>query len=122
MFNLTRREQLIALILIGGIIVGGVVLWLRRDPAPPTPKPLEYEINLSEVDRENRRAKIDKDNEDTENERELIDVNKADEEELQIVPGIGPKTAVLIIERREEKGPFKNINELIEIYGIGEKK
>jgi comEA protein len=122
MFNLTRQEQLIALILIAGIIIGGVVLWIRRDPAPPTPEPLEYEINLSEVNRENRNSGIEEDNGDGGVERSLIDLNTANEEELQIVPGIGPKTAETIIKYRETFGPFGDIDELIEVPGIGEKK
>ena len=111
MFDLTRREQLIALILIGGIIVGGIVLWLRRDPAPPVPEPLDYEINLAEADRGDREIGP-----------VLIDVNTAGKDELMEVPGIGPETADMILERRETKGPFEDIDELTEIYGIGEKK
>ncbi len=122
MFNLTRQEQLIALILIGGIIVGSVVLWIRRDPAPPTPESLEYEINLSEVDREDGATKGGGDDEATENDGRLIDVNTADITELQKVPGIGPKTAETIIKYREAFGPFGDIDELVEVPGIGEKK
>jgi competence protein ComEA len=109
MFYLTRQEQLIALILIGGIIVGGIVIWLRRDPAPPVPEPLDYEINLSEIDRE-------------EISPALIDVNTAREEELMEVPGIGPKTAETIVKYRETIGPFEHIDELTKVPGIGEKK
>lgn len=117
MLNLTRQEQLIALILIGGIIIGGVVLWIRREPAPPIPEPLEFEFDLSEVERDppNHSA-------NTLDGTELIDLNTANSDELQRVPGIGPKTAELIIERRETEGPFKDLDELTEIYGIGEKK
>ena len=52
----------------------------------------------------------------------MIDVNTASTEELEVVPGIGPKTAETIIKYRDAFGPFENINELIEVPGIGEKK
>lgn len=127
MFDLTRQEQLIALILIGGIIIGGVVLWIRRDPAPPTPEPLEYEVNLSDGEHGRKGNTLvepeHSDESDSETPgSELIDVNTASTEELEVVPGIGPKTAETIIKYREAFGPFENINELIEVPGIGEKK
>jgi len=44
-----------------------------------------------------------------------VDINKADIEELEKIPYIGEKTAIKIIERREELGYYKNINELSDI-------
>ena len=49
-----------------------------------------------------------------------VNINTASKEELLKLKGIGPKKAEAIIKRRDKK-PFKNINELIEIKGIGEK-
>ena len=37
------------------------------------------------------------------------------------MPGIGPVKAQRIIDRRSEIGKFNNVNELIEVKGIGEK-
>ncbi|GGE74697.1 helix-hairpin-helix domain-containing protein [Priestia taiwanensis] len=50
-----------------------------------------------------------------------ISINKATSEELQQIPGIGPTRAETIINYREENGPFKKIEDLLEISGIGEK-
>ncbi len=50
-----------------------------------------------------------------------LDVNSATQEELQSIPGIGPKLANAIVERRKIKR-FSDINELLEIKGIGQKK
>ncbi|MCR4711023.1 MAG: ComEA family DNA-binding protein [Clostridia bacterium] len=51
----------------------------------------------------------------------LIDLNTATSEELQRIPGIGPVTAEKILKYREENGPFTDLEELLEISGIGEK-
>jgi len=37
-------------------------------------------------------------------------------------PGIGPTLAARIVEYRQTKGPFKTIEEIKNVSGIGEKK
>ncbi len=51
-------------------------------------------------------------------ENKLIDINKASVEELCTIPGIGESRAKAIIEYRESKGGFSDIEELKEISGI----
>jgi len=50
-----------------------------------------------------------------------INLNEATLEELQTLEGIGESKAKAIIAYREEKGKFNNIEELLEVSGIGEK-
>lgn len=50
-----------------------------------------------------------------------VNLNGADEAELQTLPGIGPSKAAAIIEHRDTNGPFKDIEDLKLISGIGEK-
>jgi competence protein ComEA len=50
-----------------------------------------------------------------------VNLNSATAAELQTLPGIGEKTALRIIEYRQKKGPFKKIEELMNVQGIGEK-
>ena len=50
-----------------------------------------------------------------------IDVNRADSKTLEKLPRIGPKTARAIIDYRTEHGPFKSIEELDNVKGIGPK-
>jgi competence protein ComEA len=50
-----------------------------------------------------------------------INLNKADVNELQNLPGIGPSKAAAIIEYRETNGPFKSVEDLKNISGIGDK-
>lgn len=51
-----------------------------------------------------------------------IDINKATVEDVDKISGIGPVLAKRIIEKRDELGGFKTIEELKEVEGIGEKK
>jgi len=51
-----------------------------------------------------------------------IDINRAGMDELQKLPGVGPKTAQKIVdERNSSKGPFKSVDELRRVNGIGVK-
>ena len=50
-----------------------------------------------------------------------ININTASAKELDALPGIGAKTAALIVEYRQKNGPFKKIEELINVRGVGEK-
>jgi len=52
-------------------------------------------------------------------EKKLLNVNKATREELEALPGIGPVIAQRILERRETVGPFKSVEELLQVSGIG---
>ena len=50
-----------------------------------------------------------------------VDVNSADIEELQLLPGIGPVLAKRIITYREQHGRFSSFDSLRNIRGIGPK-
>ena len=51
----------------------------------------------------------------------MVNINTASVAELDALPGVGSKTAALIIEYRQKNGPFKKIEELMNVPGIGEK-
>ena len=53
---------------------------------------------------------------------ELVNLNSASAERLVCLPGIGEVLAGRIIAYREEHGPFASVEELTEVYGIGEGK
>lgn len=50
-----------------------------------------------------------------------VNINKANEAELMTLSGIGPAKAQAILAYREENGPFKTIEDLKNVSGIGEK-
>lgn len=51
-----------------------------------------------------------------------VNINSATQTQLEELPGIGPSTALKIIQYRNEKGKFKNIEDIKEVSGIGESK
>src|SRR5712692_1202696 len=51
-----------------------------------------------------------------------VNLNTATSEELQQVPGIGPATAGKILQMRKTYGPFKSVDDLLAIRGLGPKR
>jgi competence protein ComEA len=50
-----------------------------------------------------------------------VDLNKANVESLATVPGIGKVTAERIVQWREANGPFRRVEDLMKVKGIGDK-
>jgi competence protein ComEA len=50
-----------------------------------------------------------------------ININTASADELTTLPGIGPSYAQRIVEHREKNGPFKRVEDLLNVRGIGDK-
>jgi competence protein ComEA len=51
-----------------------------------------------------------------------ISINQADASELDRLPGVGPAIAQRIIDHRSQRGPFRTIDDLQQVKGIGPKK
>lgn len=51
----------------------------------------------------------------------LVNINSADSQTLQEIPGVGPATAEKIIAYRTENGRFSSIEDLKNVSGIGDK-
>ena len=50
-----------------------------------------------------------------------VDLNATTPKQLQQLPGIGEELAKRILEYRTTNGPFKTVEELVKIKGIGKK-
>lgn len=93
---------LLAVVLFTAIVArqhGGVQLTLQRDPEAVS----RGSVLTTEDDSVGK-----------------INVNSADAEELESLPGIGPARAKAIVAYREEHGPFQSISELTNVPNIGE--
>ena len=51
-----------------------------------------------------------------------LDVNRATADELQRLPGIGPVLAQAVLDDRATRGPFRSVEDLKRVKGIGTKR
>lgn len=51
-----------------------------------------------------------------------VNLNRATAAELDALPGVGPSTAEKIVADREANGPFRTVEDLKRVSGIGDKK
>jgi competence protein ComEA len=49
-----------------------------------------------------------------------VDLNTATQDQLETLPGIGPVTAVAILQWRTENGSFTSVDQLLDVAGIGD--
>ena len=50
-----------------------------------------------------------------------VNINTADQSELETLPGIGSAKAEAILNYRRNNGPFQSVDQLLEVDEIGEK-
>ncbi|MFI4881665.1 MAG: ComEA family DNA-binding protein [Phycisphaerales bacterium JB064] len=131
----------VAALLISGVGLAGVGYSLATKPTPPTPpvvfvpqqvearagtprpaetiaqQPSPAEVAsippavLSEPEPYEPAPKLDA--------GMTLDLNTATAEQLQLLPGIGPSRAAAIIENRTAMGPFRTVEDLARVRGIG---
>jgi competence ComEA-like helix-hairpin-helix protein len=51
-----------------------------------------------------------------------IDINRATAKDFAKLPGVGPELARRIVNYRSKHGPFRRVEDLLAIHGIGPKK
>lgn len=103
MLSLTKQERTLIIFLAALILCGITISYLlKRQPA------LREFYNCENIT--------------AANETLMLDINKATEEELVRLPGVGPEIAKRIIRERQRQGGFRNIEELKAVKGIGDKK
>ena len=113
------EEERRAVIFTAGILLLAGILrfgWeLREVPPilPEEPVPAEHleATRAAVAEEERRRTPLAP--------GERLDPNRASEIELDRLPGIGPALARRIVEYREQNGPFRALEELRSVSGIG---
>ncbi len=107
MVRFTKEEKIILLFLAATLFIGtGILYYKKLNPACPFPPQnisFEEKINPAFAPKGG------------------VNLNKATREELVRIKGIGPVLAGRIISYREKYGPFKKIEDIKEIKGIGDK-
>ena len=121
---LTDRERLTFALLGGAALLGlGVLLWQQQHPplrvAEGSPPP-SFDKAQDGAPSGVERAPYAQWDAQVQAARQ-VDVNHADAEELERLPGIGPTTAKRIIDYRTAHGPFRTAEELLNVSGIGPK-
>ena len=105
------KRAVVVLLLVSSVRWG----WARTDSAPPTEGSVLEELlddSRVAVDEAERRARPLAAG-------ERVDPNRADEIELDRLPGVGPATARAIIEAREGGLVFRRPEDLAAVRGIG---
>ncbi|XBS70834.1 helix-hairpin-helix domain-containing protein [Acerihabitans sp. KWT182] len=83
-------------------------------------KATQTDVLLEKANDADKQANPDTTAEDEEDETEKVNINTATEDELvEGLKGIGPSKAREIIKYREKNGPFKKIDQLKKVKGIG---
>ncbi|MBN2030463.1 helix-hairpin-helix domain-containing protein [bacterium] len=119
MLGFTRNEKMVLLFLAFGFIIG-MGVWIYRQYYGPVPIISDYVFNQELFSSEKVNEK-EINPEETKNPNLLVSINKATQEQLEYLPGIGPVMASRIIAYRDQHHGFSTIDELVEIKGIGEK-
>lgn len=99
------KPQITVSALVVVVLLGGAFYSSRLSEGAPE---VVYSASLEEVAEES-------------GEPLRVDLNAADEEELQELPGVGPATAESIVDHRRINGRFGSVEELEEVDGIGPK-
>ena len=82
-----------------------------QDPVPETPPPAPKVEAKTKTDARNAKPSASA----------MVNINTATVPELDGLPGIGLHMAQRIVDYRQKNGPFKKLEDLMAVQGIGEK-
>lgn len=94
---MSKREILVLAILIAVLITLNIVNYAKRERLKANTLVIIEEIAVK------------------------ISINTAQTDELDVLPGIGPALADRIVVYRKEHGPFKAVEDIKKVKGIGNK-
>ena len=118
MTGISRYEKAVLGLTAAFLLVTGGWFLGRQNTAAP------YEVTTAQTARPQTEGEAsasgEKSRPDSLLEGAVIDLNTADEYDLRRLPGIGEKRAQAIVDYREEHGPFRSVEDLTRVSGIGE--
>ena len=113
MFSLTRREQIVVALLVASLVVGGgISLWDHFSPEATE----DFQVVRVAEPPEAISEKAE-----PEKPAEKVHLNTATAQDLERLPRIGPKMAQKIVQWRTDHGPFRTLDDLAKVPGIGKK-
>ncbi len=111
-FSFTPQETRALIFLVTALLVGsGVTLYKRMHPG-----------SAPELTVEKRQVGLQHEEETSAARAQTvtrINLNRATCAELEVLPGVGPALSRRIVDYREAKGPFKRIEDIMQVRGIG---
>lgn len=130
-FGFTYRERILIAVLLCALLAGIIISAVKHRISYSESQKLSNKDSLaiSQLQQFAARApndvtvpELQGENEPAKPASQLININTADADQLEELPGIGPKLAQRIIEHREKYGLFQSIDSLTDVQGIGEKR
>jgi competence protein ComEA len=131
-FGFTRNEIKVILFLSVTFVAGSGIRWYRQHVDASTIPVFDYSRSDSEFVARSRAPLSDQTPHltagppRTDRKQQLttgsINLNTASVQELMRLPGIGEVYARRLVAYRQEHGPFKSVDDLINVKGIGPKK
>jgi comEA protein len=124
-FSLNKKElTLISFIVLGAVGGGGVMALTETHVAPLPELGSAKEIVAEQVSKGDiidvaEVTEVAKQSAEPEAPTGPVNINTAGEQELTRLIGIGPALAKRICEDRAAKGPYKSVDELQRVKGIG---
>jgi competence ComEA-like helix-hairpin-helix protein len=102
------------------LLLAAAVRWGMAARAGPAVVPADSALALTGLLEESRRERDEAARrQEPLAEGERLDPNRANDVELDRLPGVGAATALAIVAAREQKGPFRQVEELLDVPGIG---